>query len=61
MANTYIDPNKIPRTKVSGAGEFAEILNNQLCGAKNVVGRLRWAAMSIWMRGPTKRPTSSFT
>ncbi len=42
MANTYIDSNNIPHTKVPGAGEFAEILNNQLAGAKNVVAILRW-------------------
>lgn len=42
MSLTFIDTNKIPHTKDSGAGEFAEILNNQLCGAKNVVGSLRW-------------------
>ena len=42
MANTYIDSNKMPRTKVEGAGEFAEILNNELAGAKSVVATLRW-------------------
>ena len=42
MANTYIDTSKIPRTAVAGSGEFAEILNNDLCGANNVVGTLRW-------------------
>ena len=42
MANTYIDTNRLPRTKVSGAGEMTEILNDALCGAKNVVGTLRW-------------------
>ena len=42
MATTYIDTNKIPRTRVLGSGELAEILNNDLCGAKNVVGILRW-------------------
>ena len=42
MANTYIDTNEIPRTRTAGAGEVAEILNNQLCGAKNVLGMLRW-------------------
>ena len=42
MANTYIDTNTIPRTKVAGAGEVAEILNNRLCGAQNVRGMLRW-------------------
>ena len=42
MANTYIDTSKIPRTTLAGSGQFAQILNNDLCGAKNVVGTLRW-------------------
>jgi len=42
MANTYIDTNTLPHTKVPGSGEFVEVLNNTLCGAKNVVGSLRW-------------------
>jgi glyoxylate utilization-related uncharacterized protein len=42
MANTYIDTNKLPHTKVPGSGEFVEVLNNALCGANNVVGSLRW-------------------
>jgi len=42
MPNTYIDTSKLPHTKVPGAGEFVEVLNNALCGAKNVVGSLRW-------------------
>ncbi len=42
MPNTYIDTNKLPHTKVPGSGEFVEVLNNALCGAKNVVGSLRW-------------------
>ena len=42
MANTYIDTGKLPHTKVPGSGEFVEVLNNTLCGAKNVVGSLRW-------------------
>jgi len=42
MSLTFIDTNKIPHNKISGSGEMAEILNNQLCGAKNVVGSLRW-------------------
>ena len=42
MANTYIDTNKLPHTKVPGSGEFVEVLNNALCGARNVVGSLRW-------------------
>jgi len=42
MANTYIDTNKLPHTKVPGSGEFVEVLNKALCGANNVVGSLRW-------------------
>jgi glyoxylate utilization-related uncharacterized protein len=42
MANTYIDSNRIPRTSRPGSGECAEILNNQLAGANNVVATLRW-------------------
>lgn len=42
MSLTFIDTNKISHSKTPGSGEFAEVLNNQLCGAKNVVGSLRW-------------------
>lgn len=42
MSLTFIDTNKISRAKLPGSGEFAEILNKELCGAENVVGSLRW-------------------
>lgn len=42
MSLTFIDTNKIPHVKVPGAGECAEIMGDKLCGAKNVVGNLRW-------------------
>ena len=42
MANTYIDTNTLPHSKAPGSGEYVEVLNNALCGAKNVVGSLRW-------------------
>ncbi len=43
MATTYIDTDRCPRIKLSGAqGTVAEIVNRDLCGAKNVVGMLRW-------------------
>jgi glyoxylate utilization-related uncharacterized protein len=45
MPNTFIDTNKLARTKVSGAGEYTEVLNKALCGAKNVVGALRWLGL----------------
>jgi len=42
MSLTFIDTNRISHVKLPGSGEYVEILNNQLCGAKNVVGSLRW-------------------
>jgi|SRR5579862_5978077 len=38
---TFIDTNQLPRVKTS-QGEAAEVLNNALAGAKNVLGTLRW-------------------
>jgi glyoxylate utilization-related uncharacterized protein len=40
-ALTFINTNELPRVKTP-QGEFSEILNNTLCGAKNVLGMLRW-------------------
>jgi hypothetical protein len=42
MSTTHIDTNALPRTSLNGQGQFAEILNKELCGAENVVGALRW-------------------
>ena len=42
MSLTFINTDTISHTKLPGSGEFAEILNKQLCGAENVVGSLRW-------------------
>lgn len=42
MPNTlFIDTNKLPRTRTP-QGEWTEILNGPLAGAKNVLGVLRW-------------------
>jgi hypothetical protein len=38
---TFIDTNKLPR-KTTPEGEVTEVLNRDLCGAKNVVAALRW-------------------
>ena len=37
----FINTNDLPSVKTPH-GEFKEILNNQLAGAKNVLGTLRW-------------------
>lgn len=43
MTTTFIDTNAIaPVTLDKGQGRYAEILNDALCGAKSVVGSLRW-------------------
>lgn len=42
MSLTFIDTNKQPKKATSGQGEVAEILNQALCGARNVHGSLRW-------------------
>lgn len=43
MTTTFIDTGKCARRELgSGRGAEAEILNQALCGANNVVGKLRW-------------------
>jgi quercetin dioxygenase-like cupin family protein len=42
MPLTFIDTNKLPRKAMPGGGEVTEVLNQALCGAKNVLGSLRW-------------------
>ena len=43
MAISYIDTEQCPRSRLPGAqGAVAEIVNSDLCGAKNVTGMLRW-------------------
>lgn len=45
MATTFIDTKACPRVKLSGGrGEVAEIVNRERCGARNVLGMLRWLA-----------------
>ena len=38
---TFINTNELPRVKTP-QGDLTEILNQGLCGAKNVLGLLRW-------------------
>ena len=38
---TFIDTNKLAKVKTP-EGEVTQILNRELCGAKNVVAALRW-------------------
>lgn len=42
MSLTFIDTNKLPRQPIPGHGEVTEVLNEALCGAKNVVASLHW-------------------
>jgi glyoxylate utilization-related uncharacterized protein len=40
-STTFIDTNTLPKTTTS-QGQFTEILNGALAGARNVLGVLRW-------------------
>jgi quercetin dioxygenase-like cupin family protein len=42
MTTTFIKTGECAKQKIAGAGEVAEILNRELCGAQNVLGMLRW-------------------
>ncbi len=42
MSLTFIETNKLPKRATSSQGEVVEVLNEALCGAKNVHGSLRW-------------------
>jgi quercetin dioxygenase-like cupin family protein len=44
MTTTFIRTADCAKRKIAGAGEVAEIMNQQLCGAKNGLGMLRWLA-----------------
>jgi hypothetical protein len=56
MSLTFIETNKLPRTRSTGQGEVAEVLNEALCGARNVQGLLRWLNPSEEFKpAPTNR------
>ena len=42
MSLTFIDTNKLARRSTAGEGDVTEVLNEALCGARNVRGSLRW-------------------
>jgi glyoxylate utilization-related uncharacterized protein len=42
MSTTLIKTTALAREKLNGTGEVTEIINEQLCGAKNVVAKLCW-------------------
>jgi hypothetical protein len=42
MSLTFIDTNKLPKKASMGQGQVTEVLNEVLCGARNVRGSLRW-------------------
>ena len=43
MATVLVDTSSCARVKLAdGHGEVAEIVNRELCGARNVLGMLRW-------------------
>ena len=42
MPLTFIDTNRLPKEASAGQGQVTEVLNEALCGARNVHGSLRW-------------------
>jgi len=42
MSLTFIDTNNLPKQHAANGGDVTEVLNEALCGAKNVHGSLRW-------------------
>jgi 5-deoxy-D-glucuronate isomerase len=42
MSLTFIDTNRLPKQATTGHGEVVEVLNEALCGARNVHGSVRW-------------------
>jgi AraC-like ligand binding domain len=42
MSLTFIDTNRLPKSASTGHGEVVDVLNDALCGAKNVHGSVRW-------------------
>ena len=45
MSATFIDTNKCARSTLSNDyGDVADIINRDLCGARDVTGKLRWLA-----------------
>jgi quercetin dioxygenase-like cupin family protein len=42
MSLTFINTQQLPRSATPGRGEMTEVLNETLCGAKNVVATLHW-------------------
>jgi mannose-6-phosphate isomerase class I len=46
MSLTFIDTNKLPKKASAGQGEVTEVLNEALCGARNVQGSLRWLKLA---------------
>jgi len=49
----FIDTNALPRVQTP-EGEATEILNAGLCGAKNVLGTLRWLKSGESYTAPTE-------
>jgi hypothetical protein len=39
---TFIDTNKLPKNASAGQGQITEVLNEALCGVRNLHGSLRW-------------------
>ena len=60
MSLTFIDTNKIAPVSIPGSGTLAEIMGEKLCGAKNVVGCLRWLAAGDKLADVVTHPSKPY-
>ena len=57
MSTTFIKTGDCARIKLPGAGEAAEVVNQALCGAKNVLATLRWLRAGDRLDTPARAAT----
>ena len=57
MSLTFIKTNECSRQVTAGSGASAEILNDALCGAKNVLAKLHWLNGSDKLKANAKAGT----
>jgi hypothetical protein len=57
MSTTFIKTGDCARIEFPGAGEAAEVVNQALCGAKNVLATLRWLSSGDRLDMPPRDAT----
>ncbi len=57
MSLTFIRTNDCARQSVAGEGASAEVLNESLCGAKNVLAKIHWLKGDEKLQADAKKGT----